>query len=157
MRRRLLVASLVALAALAAAQGAGATIVPGTSIAGVKLGMQEARVRAILGEPAKEIRDSTELGDYVELRYPGLRVFLLPRAGVASVATTRRGERTRSGVGVGSTVDQVRAGVAGVTCQVSGGVGLCRLGGVRRGARGTDLSLRRGRVTEVSVYRVDGG
>lgn len=157
MRRPLVHASLVVLCALAAAEGASATIVPGTSIAGVRLGMQEVRVRAILGEPRREIRDSTELGDYVELRYPGLRVFILPRAGVASVATTRRGERTRSGVGVGSTVEQVRSGIAGVTCQVSGGVGLCRVGGVRRGARGTDLSLRRGRVTEVSVYRVDSG
>ncbi|MEZ5099066.1 MAG: hypothetical protein R3C15_04560 [Thermoleophilia bacterium] len=157
MRRRIALACLVLAGALVAAADVGASIVPGAAIAGVRLGMPEARVRAVLGEPTREIRDTTELGDYVELRYPGLRIFLLPRVGVSSVATTRRAERTRSGVGVGSTVAAVRAGIPGIACQVSGGVGLCRVGGVRRGARGTDLSIRRGRVTEVSVYRVDSG
>jgi len=87
---------------------AGATIVPGQGLEGVKLGMTASEVRAALGPPRAITRTRGALGFLVtRLHYDRLTVDLqrLNRVPVViRVLTTKAGEQTRSGIGVGSPV-----------------------------------------------------
>jgi hypothetical protein len=143
----------LALAAfLLAAPVAGATIVPQQGMAGVRVGMTRAQVEAALGTPLRVVRGTNDFGRYTELRYPfRVRVLLQGDVSVTAVWTTGRRERTASGVGVGSTEAEVRAGVRGVRCETVGGFRSCSLGSFRPGARVTDFQLRAGRVVRVTV------
>ena len=146
---RLAAASGFALLAFAAV--ASGAIVPQRGIAGVRLEMTKAQVRAVLGAPRRAVHGSNEFGSFTVYRYRGLRVTFQGNRRVTDVFTTRRTERTARGVGVGSTEGQVRAKVAGVRCRTESGFRHCFVGRFLPGRRITDFHIRRGRVTSVEV------
>jgi hypothetical protein len=145
---RLLVAVGLAAAALAVAAPAGAVIHPGSSIAGVKLGMTKAEVRTKLGQPDRIVRQRNEFGPVTTFRYFRLWVTFQGNREVTAVKTTRRKERTPRGIGVGSTRAQVKARVRGVKCPEPT---ICEKGRLVPGSRVTVFRLFKGRVTSVLV------
>jgi hypothetical protein len=136
---------------LAGAAAASAAIVPQRGIAGVRLTMTRAQVRAVLGAPATVGHGRNEFGSFTVYRYRGLRVIFQGNRTVNAILTTRATERTAKGVGVGSTEGQVRAKVAGVRCRTESGFRHCFVGRFLPGRRVTDFRIRRGRVTSVQV------
>ena len=136
-----------AVASLVVAAPAAAVLVPQQGMAGIRLGMTQAKVRAKLGKPAAVKHGSNDFGTYTELRYPGLRVTFQGNATVTAIRTGGRRERTPRGIGVGSTVAAVRARVAGVRCEP----GHCRVGKLLPGRRVTDFFIRNGRVSSIVV------
>lgn len=146
-------AAVAAAAALALPAPAGALIVPQSSIAGVRLGMSEARVRAVAGRPDHVAGARNEFGRYKVFIYRTrrLQVVFQGGGGATSVATESRAERTRTHVGVGSTERAVRRGVPGVRCETVAGTRSCHVGTLRAGRRVTDFLLRAGRVVRVTL------
>lgn len=157
MRRLAAAAVVVAVGALgASAAGAeparDALIRPGVSIGELRLGMTFDAVRTALGRHT-EVVERRRLGfgsTYVEYGWSARtwRVGLLGRgakAKVVKVATSIRRERTRSGVGVGSTIRalQRRLGARcwGAHDNVRYGARLCYVG--RRGQAKTVFQLQR--------------
>ena len=147
-------AAVIAVSALLVAASAGATIVPQKGIAGVRLGMSQAKVRSVLGKPASTKHGTNDFGAYTTFRYRGLTFTFQGNLALTSMSTTRRSEKTATGVGVGSTEAQVRAGVKGVTCKTEFGSRHCYLGAFLIGRRVTDFFIKHGRVTRVNVGRV---
>jgi hypothetical protein len=140
-------------AALLAPSAAGGVVVPGKSIAGVRLGMTQAGVRAVLGRPLRVVRDATELGPFTQYRYRRLDVIFFRHTRATGIFTTRTRERTRTGVGMGSTEAAVLAGVPGAACRAPARFRVCEVGDPsRRGARITMFDLRAGRVSQIGVY-----
>ena len=138
-------------ALLVSAAVASGAIVPQRGIAGVRLEMTKAQVRAVLGAPRRAVHGSNEFGSFTVYRYRGLRITFQGNRTVTDVFTTRPGERTARGVGVGSTEAQVRARVAGVRCRTESGFRHCFVGRFLPGRRVTDFRIRRGHVTSVDV------
>ena len=130
---------------------ASAAIVPQRGIAGVRLEMTRAQVRAVLGTPAAVVHGSNDFGSFTAYRYRGLRVTFQGNRTVTAIFTTRAGERTAAGVGVGSTEGQVRAKVTGVRCRTESGFRHCFVGRFLPGKRVTDFRIKRGHVTSVQV------
>jgi hypothetical protein len=130
-RLRLVAVATTATATLFAVAHATATVAPGRGIAGVTLRMTEAQVRAQLGLPLRVTRTRGALGFLVtRLYYPRVDVdlqSLVTRPVVIRVLTTRRGETTTSGVGVGSPIAAVEH-VRGVHCWRETGMHYCGLG-----------------------------
>lgn len=150
---RRLGAAVVLSLALMPASGAVGLVVPAKSVAGVRLGMTQAQVRAVLGPPPRVVRDATELGPFTQFRYRRLDVIFFRHTRVTSLITTRTAERTAAGVGVGSTEAAVVAGVPGVACRGAANTRACEVGDPsRKGARVTAFDLRAGRVWQVAVY-----
>jgi hypothetical protein len=145
-----------ALGALALSGGAAGAIVPQQGMAGIRLGMSQAQVRAVLGEPLRVLRGTNDFGPYTELRYPfRLRVAFQGNESVTAIETKGHRERTRRGVGVGSTEAQVEAGVPRVRCETfPGGYRTCYVGSYEPGMRVTDFQIRDGRVVRVVVALV---
>jgi len=143
----------VVAAALALPAPAPALIVPQRSIAGVRLGMSEARVRAVAGRPDHVLSARNQFGRYKVFLYRArqLQVIFQGGGGATSVATESRRERTRTHVGVGSTERAVRRGVRGVHCATVAGTRTCHVGTLRAGRRVTDFLMRRGRVVRVTL------
>lgn len=143
-------------ASLALPPAAGATIVLQQGMAGVRLDLTRAQVRAKLGPPLRVVRGTNEFGAYTEFRYRGpLRVLFQGDAGATSIETTGPRERTLRGIGVGSTEASVRAKVAGLHCRTDG-VRHCFLGRFLPGHRVTDFFIRRGKVSRIVVgYVID--
>jgi hypothetical protein len=126
----------------------GAKIVPQKGIAGAKLGMTQKRVLKKLGEPDRDrIRNNPFSGeDYIELKYGRTWVSFsgtVDSSEVWGVSTKDRGERTASGVGVGSTKKQVKAGVKGVTCANEFGIRHCYVGEFLPFETVTDFRLKK--------------
>jgi hypothetical protein len=150
---------LVGAALIALVAPASATIVPGRGMAGVGLRMSEIQVRAKLGAPVRITRTRGTLGFVVtRLHYRLINVDLQRLGGkpvVIRVLTTHPGERTASGVGVGSPVAAVRR-LPRVRCWWEGGARYCGIGSrAKPGSRFTMfwISARR-RVAVVSVSLV---
>lgn len=131
-----------------------APIVPQRSIRGVELGMRRAAVVRTLGHPSHVRRGTNDLGPYTELSYAGLRVVFAFDGGVSELETRSPLDRTRSGVGVGSTERQVRAAIRGLVCLTEASIRHCHLGAYRAGRVVTDVFFRRGRAWRIVVGRV---
>jgi outer membrane protein assembly factor BamE (lipoprotein component of BamABCDE complex) len=144
------VAAVLALALTASS--ARAVIVVQRSIGGVKLQMTKAQVRAKLGRPMRVHVGSNEFGTFVEKVYKRVTVTFQSGDRVTNVRTTSPLEQTASGVGVGSTKSQVKAGVPNVTCKNESGFKHCFVGAFLPGRTITDFRLRsNGRVSSVSI------
>ena len=143
------------LAPLGAPAAAEAMIQVDRGIAGARLGNTRAEVRAALGSPESVRSGTNPFGRFVEYRFRGgIRVLFQGRREVSSVSTTGRGDRTRRGVGVGSTEAAVRNRVRGVRCETIGGTRSCHTGRFTAGEIITDFLLRNGKVIRVTVGRV---
>ena len=151
MRLLLLVGAVVT--GLALAGTASAKLIPQRGMAGVALGMSRAQARTVLGTPSRVIHARNEFGVYTEFRFTGraLRLVFQGNGGLTSISTTGRRERTRTGVGVGSTEAQVKHGVPGVKCEGAASARHCFLGTFSAGKRVTDFRLTSGRVSRVAV------
>ena len=150
MRFRSLVLLLV-LAPLVFSTSAQAVVVPQHSIAGAKIGMTEAQVRARLGAPVRVRHGSNLFGPWRQLVYGRVSVSFQSGKKVTSLITKSRLERTASGVGVGSTTAQIRTGLSGETCKKEFGVNHCWIGSWEPGQIITEFRLVGGRVSSVSI------
>jgi hypothetical protein len=136
------IALVAAVLALIVPSPSGATIRPQQGMSGVWLGMGKTQVRAKLGRP---------IGSGGGRLYYA-RVWVGFRLGrVVEVTTTRSTERTRSGVGVGSTEAAVKRAYPSVVCAPSGGFRRCRLGSGKPDTRATDFLIGHGLVLQVTV------
>jgi hypothetical protein len=130
---------------------APARIVYEKSIAGVRLDMSKAQVRAVLGRPVSILNSTNEFGPYTRYRYSGIDVRFQGRTRVTMVSTTRRSQRTADGLGVGSTRAQVHRTLHGEQCFGS----ICQTR-IRIGEATTAFVLHNGRVARVDVgYIID--
>ena len=109
----------------------GALIIPAQGIAGIRLRMTESQVHGKLGEPTPVTRSRGALGNLItRLHYLVVDVDLQRLDGhllVIRVLTTNRGERTGSGVGVGSPIRAVER-LRGAHCWREGGARYCGIG-----------------------------
>jgi hypothetical protein len=123
-------------------------------IDGVKLGQSQAAVRAAAGRPGRIVRDINDFGPYTEFFYgpAKLRVVFQGDEAVSSITTTGLGDRTVTGVGVGSSEAQLRAGLRGERCEAAGpGRRICTVGTHGIGLRVTTFRLWARHVYSVSV------
>jgi hypothetical protein len=112
---------------------------------GINLKMTGARVIQEKGPPdAERVVPNEILGRQRLLRYGKTRAGLSgPRRSDTVIAVTSRDprQRTRSGVGVGSTEADVKSGVQGIRCRTDAGSRHCFKGSFRPGERVTDFSI----------------
>lgn len=146
----------MACAVLVLAPTADALIVPQRGIAGIALKMTRAQVVKAKGKPDGERLVRNEIiGPQRMVRYGKTRAFFggfRRGARVVTINTRDPAEQTRSGVGVGSTVGEVRHGVRGIACRNEFGFHTCFKGRFRPGERVTVFDIaRRGRVSLVLV------
>jgi hypothetical protein len=124
---------------------AGARIVPQKGIMGINLEMKGTRVIDKKGQPDGErVVHNEILGRQRVLRYHKTRVGLNgPHRSnrVIGITTKDRRQRTRSGVGVGSTEAEVKDGVQGIHCRTESGSRHCFKGKFKPGERVTDFSI----------------
>ncbi len=128
-----------------------ARLVPGACIGGIGLWDSSAQVVREWGKPIRKTTNRPE----VWWHYRNGSV-LVTRWGykptpskiiVLSITTRDRGERTGSGIGVGSTLNAVRAAFPSLSCD-SSPAHSCQAG---RYGYYTTFSIKQGRVTEVGV------
>ena len=117
-RTRLLVLAAAGAFALASVSTAEAVIQVQKGITGIRLGMSQAQVKAGLGNPARTKTGHNDFGPFTQFLYRGgITITFQGNTSVTAVAISGQTDRTASGVGVGSTEQQVKAGVHGVKCQ----------------------------------------
>ena len=101
-----------------AAPPASAEIVVNRSIAGVSLGMSQDEVLDLLGSPDRNVTNIAMDTTYT-YRQRGIQVVFAPNGStndITTVVVRGRAERTASGVGIGSTLREMRAGISGERC-----------------------------------------
>jgi hypothetical protein len=139
-----------ALAAGLVAEPAGAKVTF-SGIGDVKLGMSEADVREELGRPSSTGRWTDGRSTLLKFRRRKIEVVVDRDSGqVMGIKTTSRGQRTSSGLGVGSSERTVRARLRGERCSTALDKRVCSL---ERGGRVMDFVLRRAKVVHVAVTR----
>jgi hypothetical protein len=155
MRRVLLAA---AAATLLAAAPAGAVIVAQQGMAGLKLGMTEAQVRAKSGKPDSSTVMKNDILGHVRIeRYGAVRIEFdgtKTSSKVITFDTTGTAERTNRGIGVGTKRADVLARVPHVKCRLNdGGYNHCFVGRFgKAGATVTDFAINsHGRVGRVTI------
>jgi hypothetical protein len=150
MRCLLLPLTLLLTAVLAAS--AAASIRLNVGIDGVKIGQTPAQVRANLGTPSSVKNGSDQVSSFTIYRYKALKMVIEFRGTVVTITSTGLGDRTATGVGVGSTEARLKAGVKGLTCEaVSPGRRICHTKIGNNGSRTTTFRLTSGKITEVDV------
>ena len=157
MRRTRLFGCIAATFFCALAADAHAVIQIDHGIAGVRLGNSRAEVRAALGRPSAVTTGDAGGIQWVRYLYRAekLEVLFEGRTMVSTVSTWGAGDRTVSGVGVGSTQAAVASAVPGVTCGDFAGGRECRTGGrLVSGQRYTVFRFVAGKVETVLVRRV---
>jgi hypothetical protein len=137
--------------ALALSAVAGATIVPQRGIAGLRLHMTKAQVRAVRGVPPKVQRGLNDFGVYTTYYYSRVSVTFQGDRTVTALVTRSPRERTASGVGVGSTEAQLKSRLPAARCRTESGFRHCSLGAFLPGRTVTDFVVKSGRVTRVTV------
>ena len=152
----------LALAVTAAASGlllastSGADAAVDKSIAGIELDFTAADVKRSLGEPDARIGAESPFGRTVKYRYRAEHLTVsMERASkrVFSVFTRSAAERTDTGVGVGSTEDELRDGLSEEQCgERRGRLHYC-LTSPTSGSQSI-FRLRRGRVSSVELRKV---
>jgi hypothetical protein len=148
---------LAASLALLLAPAANAVIVPQRGIGSIALKMTRAQVIHEKGKPdAEKVVPNEIIGRVRTMRYGATRITFggtQAAAGVIGIETKDRQQRTRSGVGVGSSAAEVRAGVAGTQCRTEFRISHCWKGSFLPGRRVTDfrLSEPEGEVISVNV------
>ena len=135
---------------------AEARIAPQRGIMGIHLGMQGTEVIKKKGQPdAESVVPNEILGQQRILRYGKTKAGLSgPKRKDTVVAVTTRDprQRTRSGVGVGSTEKEVKNRINGITCRTEAGVRHCSKGSFLPGHRVTDFRISAAhRVKRVTV------
>jgi hypothetical protein len=150
------VAAFAVLASSASALSvAPSRIEPQRGIRFVELGDKPPDVRDALGRPSGVTYPRHDVvGRHLRYRYGRLIVDFTGSSRtstVFSVSTTDRGDRTRTGVGVGSTEEQVRRGLHEEHCRSEFRRRHCYIGAFLPGRRVTDVLLNRGRVTRVVI------
>ena len=154
-RRLTPIAAAALLAPLGAPAAAEALIQVDRGIAGARLGNSRAEVRAALGSPESTRSGTNDFGRFLQWRFRGgITVIFQDRREVTTVSTSGRGDRTRRGVGVGSTEQAVRRRVRGIRCETIVGSRSCHTGRFTAGEIITDFLIRNGKVTRVSIGRV---
>jgi hypothetical protein len=143
--------ALAVVALLALPSPAGAAIVPQQGIAGARLQMTKAQVRAKLGAPKKTLEGKNDFGPYSTWVYPRVTINFQGRKKVTSMQTLSPLERTASGVGVGSTEARVKAKVQGAKCTTTVGSRQCIVGVFKPGRTVTVFSIKAGKVRAVVV------
>lgn len=135
---------------------AEAEILPHRGIDGIALNMTRAEVVAAKGKPdAERLVRNEIIGPQRMLRYGQTRAYFggfRRDAGVVTVNTRDRRQRTPSGVGIGSTVAQVKAGIGGIRCLGQARVHSCIKGRFLAGERVTVVDISpAGRATFVLI------
>lgn len=153
--RRLAAALAIAIAtaltvAAAWARPAAAALVPGESLAGVTIGQSAAGVRKQLGKPRKR---TTQRDPFRRVwHYRRLRIYFFD-AMVVQVQTTRSGERDEAtGIGIGSTMSEMRAAYSGERCRTSGNAVRCTIG--QTGGSGERSSTFAGTAARISSIEI---
>jgi hypothetical protein len=151
--RRTLFALASALALLVCAVPAQAIIRPQKGMAGVRLDMTQAQMRAVLGQSKSVKQGFNDFGAYTQFVYPhSLTVTFQGNQHVTGISTKSRSERTARGVGVGSTENDVVSKVTHARCDTIAAVRTCHVGSFRPGRRVTVfLMSKHGHVSTVTV------
>jgi hypothetical protein len=124
-------------------------------IAGLRLGMSQAQVKAKVGLPRKVERLRNEIGPFTTYRYRTYSVTFFAGQRVTQLSTVSRKERTAQGISVGSPIDAV-ALVAGAKCLREFGYDHCYVGRWVPGGKVTDFAIKEGRVVRISIgYVID--
>jgi hypothetical protein len=136
---------------------AEARIVPQQGIKGINLLMTRSQVVQKKGQPDSDHVVANEILGHVRVtRYGKTKVTfngVSNSSRVITVSTRDRRQRTKSGVGVGSTETAVKNKVQGIHCRTDAGSRHCFKGSFRPGKRVTDFSISTPghRVTRVTV------
>jgi hypothetical protein len=140
--------------ALTQAPGALALIQLDRGISGVRIGNTKAQVKASLGTPQKSRAGQNEFGRFVQYSYGGgITVNFQGEDRVSSVVTTGLGDRTSSGIGVGSPEADVK-NISGIKCENIGSSRSCHTGRLVNGRKVTDFRISDGEVVSVFVGQV---
>jgi hypothetical protein len=155
--RRAAIALTAAAVSLAFAGTAGALIRIQTGIAGAELSMSRPEVKDVLGQPNKVKRGVNDFGPYRVFQYRRLAVTFQGEQEVTAVTTRLYRERTRKGIGRGSTEAQLRAVHTAAKCRTEfGRFRHCWIGKLRPGKTVADFRIRNGKVSRVTVgYVID--